>query len=980
MSNKFLGTTTNITLGNGTANIYGATIGASSLDPSMPVKTNSLRQLVSTKLNTSDINGLDTKLNGVLTSPFTGTLVATDYESSDFFSVNDELHKIANITSATESPDITNISGLVSCDAISANTIYNTTQTVWATLDPNTIDFSATNLRFNGDDIITTPYANQIEATSFVKTGGNSNQYLMANGSILESSANAGNSNFYLYDNTNSISDITPVNGEVIINSNTNTTATIVYISHISRDNIDVEVYWQFINQLTDLYIQDQSLSTNYVRYNISGTPTITVGNKIAIPVIHLSSAGTGATTFGSGHNILVAYFANTIETDQRITNLETKSQNQSAIPNTTTITGILKTDDIRSLDISNNTINISSDTLNIGTGQSNTNIFNNGSSLTKNNFNTSQSVGCIGFKDNWATATGNNASIKQGMVYMSNVGRFIVVSNIVPQYFDDATGALINCIGGLNGISQVYVYIPSLGLIYGRNLTQYTTSSDGITFSTPQNILGDIGVNSFPKMIYGNGLYITSAGTSPNIIQTSTDGITWTNRASTRNIFSIIYTGSRFITFGASGCMYSIDGITWFDDTVQLNNIRAVIYCDTLGCILAQIYGGNRNIIRSYDNGLTWTTLTNVFPFSVNTNKMLWDSGSGKAYYMADDSLSPINSYLWEFDDTGNPALGGSIQMMGKTSTPASDGLTDYIYNPSIKRFLFTRNTSSHPVFYSTTSNNLAVSGNQYIIGSLNCSGGYNPYGLANIDIMLRDSPFIGLQYNNGTAVNTLSNTLFSQLGNTGQFAPTFALTNNFTRQLICADWITVSLADGIPCGYASNGTNGCRVGSGFNFGLSAILGIADSTYNVNNCQNFWGLWNSSNAIPLTQSIQLSVQRNMICFGSDTNDPNICIYTAGASSTVKQVDLGVSFPANRPSAALSTDWFKFTLYWDVTKIYYKAHNTTTHVIVSGSFTPLATDMPLSNIVLLPQCVRIQGSPQSNGQGRLKVQRFGVYY
>ncbi len=51
-----------------------------------------------------------------------------------------------------------------------------------------------------------------------------------------------------------------------------------------------------------------------------------------------------------------------------------------------------------------------------------------------------------------------------------------------------------------------------------------------------------------------------------------------------------------------------------------------------------------------------------------------------------------------------------------------------------------------------------------------------------------------------------------------------------------------------------------------------------------------------------------------MVCVGSDTDDTNICIYTGGAASTVKQVDLGVSFPANRPAGSLSTDWFKFTI------------------------------------------------------------------
>jgi hypothetical protein len=134
------------------------------------------------------------------------------------------------------------------------------------------------------------------------------------------------------------------------------------------------------------------------------------------------------------------------------------------------------------------------------------------------------------------------------------------------------------------------------------------------------------------------------------------------------------------------------------------------------------------------------------------------------------------------------------------------------------------------------------------------------------------------------------VSNSNWSALGSTATGASIYAITNNFTRQLCCANWTTSGLADGAVCGYVSNGTNGARVSTGFNFGLSAVLGISDTTYHSNNCQNFWGLWNIANAIPLTQTIQLSVQRNMICFGSDTNDPNICIYTAGPLSTVKQV------------------------------------------------------------------------------------------
>jgi hypothetical protein len=165
---------------------------------------------------------------------------------------------------------------------------------------------------------------------SFIKSGGTNIEYLMGDGSTLTQSATSGNSNFYLYDNTNSTTDTTPVSGEVIVNSLVNTTATIVYISHITRDNIDVEVFWKFVNTLSELYLQDQSLSTNYIQYNITAPPTITVGNKIAIPVAVVNSAGTGSTSFGVGHNILVSFFMNNLEVDTRLSTLETKTTAQS--------------------------------------------------------------------------------------------------------------------------------------------------------------------------------------------------------------------------------------------------------------------------------------------------------------------------------------------------------------------------------------------------------------------------------------------------------------------------------------------------------------------------------------------------------------------------------------------------------------------------------------------------------------------------
>ena len=49
------------------------------------------------------------------------------------------------------------------------------------------------------------------------------------------------------------------------------------------------------------------------------------------------SSGGTGATTFGNNHNIIISVFVNSIETDIRISTLEGKTQNQTATSLTTT-------------------------------------------------------------------------------------------------------------------------------------------------------------------------------------------------------------------------------------------------------------------------------------------------------------------------------------------------------------------------------------------------------------------------------------------------------------------------------------------------------------------------------------------------------------------------------------------------------------------------------------------------------------------
>ncbi len=177
---------------------------------------------------------------------------------------------------------------------------------------------------------------------SFIKLGGTSTQYLMANGSSLEYSANSGNSNFYLYNSINNVTTPPPLSGKVGYNNANQSLATILYINHLTSDGIDIDIFFAQLTTIQDVYLQDKNSSLNFIKYNITGTPTIITNSYISIPVSYTSpnGGGTGLSSFGINHPIIVSFFTNSIEVDTRLSTLESKTQNQTAILNTTTFTG----------------------------------------------------------------------------------------------------------------------------------------------------------------------------------------------------------------------------------------------------------------------------------------------------------------------------------------------------------------------------------------------------------------------------------------------------------------------------------------------------------------------------------------------------------------------------------------------------------------------------------------------------------------
>ena len=275
----------------------------------------------------------------VLSNPFRGTLQVDDLETLSTFSLNGEIQKIDNFEASTAGN--TNIDGTLNVDIIKVSEIYDSSDSSSLQFSNTSIGVLASTFNLNDNNIT---QVNDISANKFIVRGGTDIEYLMGDGSTLTQSANSGNSNFYLYTSINTSNAPPVASGNVEYNHPDQSLATIVYISHITRDNIDIEIFFQNVSTLNLLYLQDQNNSNNYIKYDITGNATIITNSYISIPVSAIESSGTGSSSFGTSHNILLSIFTNSIETDIRLSAVETKTQNITAISNLTTFAGDIAT------------------------------------------------------------------------------------------------------------------------------------------------------------------------------------------------------------------------------------------------------------------------------------------------------------------------------------------------------------------------------------------------------------------------------------------------------------------------------------------------------------------------------------------------------------------------------------------------------------------------------------------------------------
>jgi hypothetical protein len=102
-----------------------------------------------------------------------------------------------------------------------------------------------------------------------------------------------------------------PTDGHLLWNNATQTSATQLNVSHLTDNDIDVDLFLALLAAGQQITVQDQNASANYQTWYITGAPTNTnpgASNSYwNIPVSLVGSGGTGTTGFANDHPLFLA-------------------------------------------------------------------------------------------------------------------------------------------------------------------------------------------------------------------------------------------------------------------------------------------------------------------------------------------------------------------------------------------------------------------------------------------------------------------------------------------------------------------------------------------------------------------------------------------------------------------------------------------------------------------------------------------------
>jgi hypothetical protein len=87
-------------------------------------------------------------------------------------------------------------------------------------------------------------------------------------------------------------------------NNATQSSATILYVSHINNDGTDVEVFLSLIQSGSKIILQDAGNSANYQNWTVNGNITVVPNSYVSIPISNYS----GTYSFPNNHNMILAF------------------------------------------------------------------------------------------------------------------------------------------------------------------------------------------------------------------------------------------------------------------------------------------------------------------------------------------------------------------------------------------------------------------------------------------------------------------------------------------------------------------------------------------------------------------------------------------------------------------------------------------------------------------------------------------------
>jgi len=326
----------------GTLNVDNITSGSllTLTAPQIAIDTSNINLLQGTILQTNDNLAVVSHAGTLNLSTENGTLnIFTNGLSPQDVAINSTqdvlISSTRNIITDSTNNTTMNTTGTFGITAgnnigITANgTSHNITATATGAINltaTGNVNVNASQAEFSATPIHT---SSSTTANSFIKIGGTSAEVLLADGTTAPYNSGGSGGNYFLYQSSTDTTVPPSISQHVQYNNSVQPSATIVWINHITDDNIDIDFYLAQIGLGDILYFQDRNDSTNWIKYAVTSV-TIIPNDYVTYGVTYVNSEGTGSTNFPNNHPIFFTSYVDSATINTRLNALEQKTVYQS--------------------------------------------------------------------------------------------------------------------------------------------------------------------------------------------------------------------------------------------------------------------------------------------------------------------------------------------------------------------------------------------------------------------------------------------------------------------------------------------------------------------------------------------------------------------------------------------------------------------------------------------------------------------------